>query len=170
MSLSHTQTHTHVHARAHTRRPPRTLSPPRLEGPSRSRSRSHARRPPRARSQAQRLSRARGRPRAGFPEPHPVRRSGGSGGENSGLRGRGLGPASPPRPGSWPVTSWRPGASRMLCRAAPASAATTQAPPPPRHPQPDRDSARRVGTGRPAPQGARGRRRFRARGKRGMGR
>nr|XP_030719434.1 serine/arginine-rich splicing factor SR45-like [Globicephala melas] len=63
-----------------------------------------------------------------------------------------------------PVTSWWPGASGMLGRAATAPAATAQAPPPPRHPPPDRDSARRVGTGRLAPRGARGRRRFRAPG------
>ena len=63
-----------------------------------------------------------------------------------------------------PVTSWWPGTPGMLGRAAPATAATAQAPPPPRHPPPDRDSARRVGTGRLAPRGARGRRRFRAPG------
>ncbi|CAI9161914.1 unnamed protein product [Rangifer tarandus platyrhynchus] len=55
----------------------------------------------------------------------------------------------------------------MLGRAATAPTATAQAPPPPRHPQPDRDSARRVGTELPAPRRAHGRRRFRPAGGRG---
>ena len=168
-SLSFTQTHTHAASSSHTQSL-HFCNSPHAQGPAH----THGFPLRRERAHAQRLSRARGlRGPRGVP---------GTASRTRRRRGPGLAPRAPlPSPGPLPsgralpaplsrrarprpVTSRRPGASRMLGRTATAPAATAQAPPPPRHPQPDRDSARRVGTERAAQRGPRGRRRFRAAG------
>lgn len=118
---------------------------------------------PPARSHSQRLSRAPAHPAPRFRSRIPHAAAAAPRGRPHRVRAR-LAPARLPRRARQrPVTSRWPVAARMLCRtAAPASRLLK---PRPRHVTRRRiATARRVGTGRPAPRGADGRRRFRAPG------